>query len=77
MSGGKTVLYDGEPVTTEGLGIRGCIVSALCSHSSFKGIAIRIEDDVLLTDAGNEVLSASCPKRVDEIEALVGTAPSS
>ena len=45
------------------------------SHSSFKGMAIRIEDDVLLTDGGNEVLSTSSPKKVEELEALVGTAP--
>lgn len=46
------------------------------SHSSFKGMAIRIEDNVLLTNSGNEVLSACSPKKVEEIEALVGTAPS-
>lgn len=45
------------------------------SYSSFKGMAIRIEDDVLLTDGGNEVLSACSPKKVEEIEALVGTDP--
>ena len=45
------------------------------SHSSFKGMAIRIEDDVLLTDVGNEVLSACCPKEVEELETLVGIAP--
>ena len=31
---------------------------------------IRIEDDVLVTDAGSEVLSASIPKTIDAIEAL-------
>jgi len=39
-------------------------------------MAIRIEDNVLLTNSGNEVLSACSPKKVEEIEALVGTAPS-
>ncbi len=33
---------------------------------------IRIEDDVLVTDAGREVLTAGIPKTVDEIETAVG-----
>jgi Xaa-Pro aminopeptidase len=37
---------------------------------SFRGIGIRIEDDVLVTGAGHEVLSADAPKLVHEIEAL-------
>ncbi len=35
------------------------------------GIGIRIEDDVLVTKEGNEVLSADAPKQVAEIEALM------
>ncbi len=35
----------------------------------WKGIGIRIEDDVLVTATGNEVLTAAVPKFVEEIEA--------
>ena len=36
-------------------------------------IGIRIEDDVMVTETGNEVLSAAVPKDIDAIEALIGT----
>ncbi len=35
------------------------------------GIGIRIEDDVLVTPDGREVLSGEAPKRVDDVEALM------
>ncbi|HVA33213.1 MAG TPA: aminopeptidase P N-terminal domain-containing protein [Candidatus Baltobacteraceae bacterium] len=42
----------------------------------FKGIGVRIEDDVLVTAQGHDVLTAGIPKHVDELEALVGSAAS-
>jgi len=35
-----------------------------------RGIGIRIEDDVLVTIEGHEVLTAACPKRIADIEAI-------
>jgi len=34
------------------------------------GIGVRIEDDVLVTPTGHDVLTAAIPKRVDEIDAI-------
>jgi Xaa-Pro aminopeptidase len=38
--------------------------------AGFGGVGIRIEDDVLVTAGGNEVLTAGVPKQIDEVEAL-------
>lgn len=40
--------------------------------AEYRGIGIRIEDDVLVTDGGCEVLTSAAPKEIDEIEAIVG-----
>jgi Xaa-Pro aminopeptidase len=42
--------------------------------AQFRGIGIRIEDDVLVTRDGNEVLTAAAPKHIDDIEALMRSA---
>ncbi|HZY99693.1 MAG TPA: Xaa-Pro aminopeptidase [Candidatus Baltobacteraceae bacterium] len=39
----------------------------------FKGIGVRIEDDILVTTDGNENLTAAIPKTVDELETIVGS----
>lgn len=39
--------------------------------AQYKGIGIRIEDDVVITASGVEILTADVPKEIDEIEALM------
>lgn len=40
--------------------------------AEFRGVGIRIEDDVLVTDGEPYVLTDSCAKEIDDIEAIVG-----
>jgi len=39
----------------------------------WRGIGIRIEDDVIVTAQGNEVITAAVPKTVEEIESLMAS----
>ncbi|XP_022108080.1 probable Xaa-Pro aminopeptidase 3 isoform X1 [Acanthaster planci] len=39
--------------------------------AKYRGIGIRIEDDILITDKGPEILSAECPKEIEELEKLI------
>lgn len=41
--------------------------------AGLKGVGIRIEDDVLVTESGRENLTIDCPKEIADIEAMVGT----
>ena len=38
------------------------------------GIGIRIEDDVLITEGDPDVLTADCPKSIEELESIIGCA---
>ena len=40
--------------------------------SEYLGIGVRIEDNILVTESGCEVLTAGVPKTIDEIEKLMG-----
>ncbi|HFE45201.1 MAG TPA: M24 family metallopeptidase [Nannocystis exedens] len=40
-----------------------------------RGIGIRIEDDILVSETGPEVLSDAVPKSIEAIEALIGSEP--
>jgi len=42
-------------------------------EKKWKGIGIRIEDDVLVTRSGCEVLSGKLPKEIDKIEAIMSS----
>jgi Xaa-Pro aminopeptidase len=41
--------------------------------SKYRGIGIRIEDDVLVTEDGNVNLTAKCPKQAEEIEEIMNS----
>jgi Xaa-Pro aminopeptidase len=53
----------------------GCYIRpAIDVPDRYWNIGVRIEDDVLVTATGHEVLTSDAPKQVGEIEALMGAA---
>jgi Xaa-Pro aminopeptidase len=67
VDGASRTLEPGMVLTVE----PGCYVAEDDDSvpARWRGIGIRIEDDLLLTPAGNEVLTAAIPKSVAEVEA--------
>ncbi len=71
-NGSPRILEEGMVLTVE----PGLYFGPGTSGGPFEGIGIRIEDDVLVTDEGAEVLTGALPTDPDEVAALVGRAPS-
>jgi Xaa-Pro aminopeptidase len=68
---GSRTLEPGMVFTIEpGLYFRPSVCEGSAAH--FSGIGVRIEDDVLVTDKGCEVLTASLPTAEHEVETMVG-----
>ena len=43
--------------------------------TEYQGIGVRIEDNLLITEYGNKILTAAVPKEIDEIEYLMQKKP--
>ncbi|MEC8380127.1 MAG: M24 family metallopeptidase, partial [Myxococcota bacterium] len=66
---GSQRLLPGMILTVEpGLYVAGNDESA---PQQFRGMGIRIEDDILITDTGNENLTSAAPKEIEDIETLM------
>jgi len=54
----------------------GLYIPADCTtvDNKWRGIGIRIEDDVLVTAKGHEILTSAVPKTIADIEALMQAA---
>ena len=68
--GGEWRVFEPGMVTTIEPGL---YISDDCDDAParYRGVGIRIEDNVLVTQSGNENLTASIPKTIDEIECLM------
>ncbi|GIL55550.1 hypothetical protein Vafri_11107 [Volvox africanus] len=63
-------LTEGAVITVE----PGLYIPDLPQYGTFRGIGVRIEDDVLVTAAGCRVLSDQAPVAIREVEELAGSA---
>lgn len=67
-----TVLKKGMVLTIEpGIYVPAADASA---PAALRGVGVRIEDDMLITASGARNLTADCPKSVEDVEGLVGSA---
>ena len=69
MEGDDYMKYKPGMVTTIEPGIY--ISSSMEVEDKWKGIGVRIEDNILVTNDGNENLTKSVPSSPDEIELLM------
>ena len=70
--GGKNIVLEPSMVLTIEPGIYIPFDAKIDEQFSiYKGIGIRIEDDVLVTSTGYEVLTKDCPKQIADIELLI------
>ena len=63
-------LFENEATHEE---IQEFIVKVAPVYEKYKNIGVRIEDEVLITDNGNIVLSKNIPKEIDEIERIMSS----
>jgi Xaa-Pro aminopeptidase len=66
---GSAVLSDGQVLTIE----PGLYFADNASvPKAFRGIGIRIEDDVLVSGKEAEILTSDCPKEISALESIIG-----
>ena len=70
--GESRVLEPGMVLTVEPGVYVGPSESGADIPPAYRGIGVRIEDDVLVTDTGHDVLTAAIPKEVDDVHAARG-----
>jgi Xaa-Pro aminopeptidase len=72
MIGGKWREFEAGMVLTVEPGL---YIAADCEEVDpcWRGIGVRIEDDVLVTQEGSEVLTGALAKSVDDIEAIMAS----
>ena len=68
-SNGQSLLLQSGMVTTIEPGLY--IAAADDIPKAFHNIGIRIEDNILVTETGNEILTASVPKTTSAIETIM------